>query len=83
MSSGCLEVEVGDAEDVVDGSGEEEPGSVALAAEVSEFPAAGDGLHPPEGFFDPFADPLTDRVSPVAGRASIDRAGTIVVFWAT
>ena len=58
--SGRCGVEGGDSDDVVDGSGHEEPGPVSLLADVAELAATGDGLHPAEGFFDPFADPLTD-----------------------
>jgi len=51
-----LGVEGGDAEVVVDGDGDLEPGSVAFSASVAELSSAGDGLDPSEGFIDPLAD---------------------------
>ena len=54
--SGGLGVEGGDAEEVVDGGGDLEPGSVAFSASVAELSSAGDGLDPSEGFIDPQAD---------------------------
>jgi len=41
--------------------------------EVAEFAATGDGLDPSEGFFDPFADPLTHEIAAMAGGATVDR----------
>ena len=51
--SGELGVEGGDADQVVDGGGDTEPGPVALSAAVAQLAAAGDGLDPAEGFLDP------------------------------
>jgi hypothetical protein len=48
--------EGGDAEEVVDGGGDLEPGLVAFSASVAELSSAGDGLGPAEGFLDPLAD---------------------------
>ena len=70
--SGGLGVESGDADQVVDGGVDLEPGWVALSADVSELAASADGLDPPERFLDPFPDPLRDGVSGVAGGACID-----------
>jgi hypothetical protein len=50
--SGGLGVEGGDAEEVVDGGGDLEPGSVAFSASEAELSSAGDGLDPCEGFLD-------------------------------
>src|SRR5437879_3101151 len=54
--SGGLGVEGGDAEEVVDGGGDLEPGSVAFSASVAELSSAGDSLDPCERFLDPLAD---------------------------
>ena len=70
--SGWHGVEGGDADEVVDGGGDAEPGPVALSASVAEFAATGDGLDPAEGFLDPFADPHADGVTGVAGGAPVD-----------
>jgi hypothetical protein len=48
--SGGLRVEGGDAEEVVDGGGDLDPGSVAFSASVAELSSAGVGLDPSEGF---------------------------------
>src|SRR6266545_1684526 len=74
--SGWSCVEGGDAENVVDAAGDEEPGPVAGSADVAGLASAGDGLDPAEGFLDPFPYSLTDRVPFVAGGAPVDR-GTI------
>ena len=52
-------VQGGDSEDVVDGAGHEEPGSVPGSAVVAKLASSGDGLDPAEGFLDPPTDPLT------------------------
>ena len=77
-------VEGGDADEVVDGGGDLEPGPVALSAEVAEFAAAADGLDPAEGFLDPFPDPHADTAWPAwrVVRPSIAERCR-VVFWAT
>src|SRR4029453_18829204 len=67
-----LEIEGGDAQQVVGGAGDEEPGPVALSTAVAEFASSSDGLDPAEGFLDAFADALAHLVPRVAGRASVD-----------
>src|SRR4029450_11627175 len=62
----------GDADQVVDGGGDTEPGPVSLSASVAEFSAAADDLDPAEGFLDPFSDPLADGVPDVSGGATVD-----------
>jgi len=37
-----------------------------------------DGLEPPEGFLDPFAPPLTERVTEMAAGAAVDRSGWLL-----
>src|SRR6266511_1527504 len=59
--SGALSCELGvqgDPEQVVDGSGNQEPRALAPSALVPELAAAGDGLDPPERLFGAGADPL-------------------------
>src|SRR5215213_4320709 len=69
---GRLGVEGGDADQVVGGTGEEEPGPVALSPLVAELASAGNGLDPAEGFLDAGSDPLAGAMPRVAGRAPID-----------
>ena len=47
VSGGCV-VECGDPDDVVDGTGYEEPGPVSLSTDVAQLAATSDGLGPPE-----------------------------------
>src|SRR5918995_5488991 len=68
----CSCVEGGDAEQVVDGGGDLEPGPVAFSADVAELAAAADGLYPAEGFFDPFPGAHAGLVAGVAGGAPVD-----------
>src|ERR1019366_1502541 len=42
-----------------------------LATAIARAPQPADGLHPAEGFFDPFADPLADRVTRMAYGAGV------------
>ena len=37
-----------------------------------------DGLEPPEGFLDPFAPPLAERVAGMAAGAPVDRGGWLL-----
>lgn len=71
--SGDCGVEGGDSQQVVDGGGDFEPGSVAVAADVAQLASSGDRFDPAEGFLDPFSDPQADLVAAVAGRAPVDR----------
>ena len=68
------DVEGGDAEQVVGGPDDEEPGPVASSAAVAELAAPRDGLDPTEGFFDERPDPLAGSMSWVSGGARIDGA---------
>src|ERR1700733_8125205 len=47
-----------------------------LAPTIAGAPQPADGLHPTEGLFDPFADPLTDRVTRMAHGAGVERRTT-------
>src|SRR5690606_10941379 len=71
-SCGCG-VEGGDAEQVVDGGGDLEPGPVAFSADVAKLAASCDGLDPAEGFLDPFPDPDAHLMAGVSGGAAVDR----------
>jgi len=77
VRSGWGGVECSDSDDVVDGSGHEEPGSVAFSGDVAEFASASDGLDPAEGFLNPFPDALAQLMAAVSGGAPVDRAGPV------
>ena len=47
-----------------------------LATAIVRAPQSADGLHPTEGFFDPFTDPLADRVTRMAYGAGVERRTT-------
>ncbi len=81
LGGGCLCVEGGDTDDVVDSGGDLEPGPVPVPASVAELAAAGDGLGPAEWLFDSFPDPLAD-VWP-GWRVVRPSIAEIFVFWAT
>ena len=70
--SGDGGVEVCDADDVVHGAGEQEPGPVSFSAEVTEFASSTDGFDPSEGFLNPFTYSLRHDMAGVTGRAAID-----------
>src|SRR6266536_4032110 len=72
-----LPIQCGDPDQVVDGTRDEEPGSVAPSAFVPELAAAAYGLDPAERFLDTFADPLAHLMSGVAGGASVDGASSV------
>src|SRR6266511_6333887 len=58
-------------------SSDQEPCPVAPSPFVPELPAPGDGLDPPEGFFDPLADALAGGVARMAGGAAVDGAAAV------
>ena len=63
--------ESGDSQEVV-GSGDQIGMHLhPLATAIARAPQPADGLHPAEGFFDPFADPLADRVTRMAYGAGV------------
>ena len=65
--------ESGDSQEVV-GSGDQIGMHLhPLATAIARAPQPADGLHPAEGFFDPFADPLADRVTRMAYGAGVER----------
>jgi len=78
-SSGGGCVECRDPDEVVDGGGRLEPGSVAVVADVAELAPGSDCFDPAEGFLDPFSDPLADVVAGVAGDAPVDRGAAVRV----
>ena len=65
-------VEVCDADDVVHGAGEKEPGPVPFSADVTEFASPADGFDPSEGFLNPFTYSLRHHMSGVSGRSAIN-----------
>src|SRR5665213_48038 len=75
--SGGLGVQGGDADEVVDRSGPQEPDSVALQADVAQLASAGDRLHPAEGFLDSFADAQAGHVAVVPSGPSVDGAAPV------
>src|SRR5437763_6819543 len=57
--------------EVVDRGGEEELPPDSRSSAMAGPSHEPDGLHPTERFFDQFPHPLTDRIAPVARRASV------------
>jgi len=64
---------LGQPRQIVSRRREGEGPSDALPPPELGFLLSGDCLDPPEGFFDPLADALTDRVAGVSRRAAVNR----------
>src|SRR5262245_7355185 len=75
-SSRCRQ-KLGNANEVVGGSGEDEEPFDQVATTMAGLAKAADGLHPPEGFFDAFALDRADAIPGMPGRARIDRRAAI------
>src|SRR4249920_476242 len=71
-SSRCCQ-ELGDANEIVGGSSQDEEPLHQAAATMPGLAQTADGLHPAEGFFDPLTLDGADAIAGMAGRARVDR----------
>jgi hypothetical protein len=68
--------ELGDSQEVIAGGDQVGVHLHPLATAITSATQPADSLHPAEGLFNPFADPLTDGVARMAHSASVDRRAT-------